>query len=501
MKVSGFDIDTHKNYDLCKYGWTLTRDAVDGEPTVKRKNEFYLPMPAAMMLADAQNKPIQHTKSNETMNIGIFEQYFGGTDNPNNHSNPAYKAYLTRAQFPDLTAFILRGLLGLALSDDPTVELPKSMEYLLKYCTPSGMSLNELYAHCVSEVLTTGKVLTILDIDTKINKPIIVPYIAESLVNWKTERTLNSSNSNPTVLALLEEQDISKDPLSSDYQLVLTVLSVKDNIYTVTKKSKDNNTPDVIVIPSYKGKRILELPAKIIGSISNTFSKQTTPLYAVASTSIQIYMKNADLANSEFMSCSPTLVISGVEAEFTPKAVGSSVALILPDSDSKAYYTKTDTSALTHVLAHITDLYEQAIYSGAQLLDSSKKAAESAETVRLKQTGSGATLASIVRNAGNVIEDQLKDIATWMGENPDEVSFLPITDFLAPSLSAQEITALVKSWVDKAISHETLLDNFRKAGLLQDGSSVEDEVKRVLEDMKNQPNEDKSNEDKQNQPE
>ena len=106
----------------------------------------------------------------------------------------------------------------------------------------------------------------------------------------------------------------------------------------------------------------------------------------------------------------------------------------------RLYYTKTDTSALSHVLAHITDLYEQAVYAGAQLLDSSKKAAESAETARLKQASSGSTLASIVRNVAKGVEDQLKMIAKWKGENPDEVEFLPITE--SPSLRTPALLKL-----------------------------------------------------------
>ena len=144
----------------------------------------------------------------------------------------------------------------------------------------------------------------------------------------------------------------------------------------------------------------------------------------------------------------------------------------MPDPDAKAYYTQTDTSGLDHVLKHIDILYEHAVYQGAQLLDSSKKAAEAAETVRLKQTASGATLLGIVRNLGKGLEKQLKSIAVLMGENPDDVVFRPTQEFMTNGMSPSELTALVASWTEGAISQTTLLENFRRAGLLKEGETV-----------------------------
>lgn len=482
-------IETNPIYNELLYSWIVCRDANDGESAIKMKNEFYLPMPAAMRL-NTTGVSQQYPNTNQSWRTG-YTNYLPQQYNPNWHQNPAYQAYLSRAQFPDLTSFILRGLLGLALGDLPTVKLPKSMEYLKDNASMTGQSLNEYYAYLLAEVLLTGRILSILDIDIDDDgksKIKFVPYVTESVVNWKVERTTNSSKKSPTVIAVVEHEDVATDPLKCNLKAKVKI--IKKNArgeYVVEHRSKGVRTSDKTTQSLYMGKPFKGLPVKMFGPIANNFSRQASPLYTVASTSIQIYMKYADLSNSEFMSCSPTLVISGVNEEFSPKAIGSTVALILPDPDSKAYFTKTDTSALNHVLSHINDLYEQAIYAGAQLLDSSKKAAESAETARLKQTSSGATLASVVRNVAKGIEDQLKDIATWMGEKPDDVSFMPITEFMAPALTAQEQTALVESWVKNAISHETLLDNFRKAGILKEGETVEEEIERIKTELKDSP--------------
>ena len=169
-----------------------------------------------------------------------------------------------------------------------------------------------------------------------------------------------------------------------------------------------NNIFNNAIQPSYKGKFLDYIPVVPYGSLNSRFNVDPGPLYSVASTALQIYMRNADLSQSEFMSCNPTLIFSGVDPGETPQALGSTVSICLSDHQASANYTKTDTSALAHVLGHIGDLYEQAIYYGAQLLDSSKKAAESAETTRMKASSSSATLSSIVRQTGIQFEKQLK---------------------------------------------------------------------------------------------
>lgn len=478
------------------YMWQMARDTLAGEPIVKSRKTRYLPMPAAMTI-DPNHSPINlfdddfglNLSSNDVTKRLILNQY-----NPNYHKNAAYQAYITRAQFPELPSFILRGLLGLTSNEAPTVSLPKSMEYLLNDATTTGLSLNDYYMHALSETLSVGRFASVLDINDDGNL-IMAPYHAESIVNWKTARQGNSAKTTPTMVILSEYKDTDPNKVSSELETVYKVLLAQmdpDNsnkqIYYVkevsqTEIEKDLNIQDlegVTIVPEYKGRTFDSIPIQMFGPVTNSFQVQNSPIAAVSSTALQIYMKYADLSNSEFMSCSPTLVISGVSEDFAPKAVGATVALILPDEQAKAYYTQTDTSALTHVLRHITDLYEQAIYAGAQLLDSSKKAAESAETTRLKQAASGATLSSVVRNVTSGVENQLKEIATIMGENSDSVVFSTITDFSAPALTAQEQQALVASWASGAISHPTLLENFRKAGILHDGETADEEITRIL---------------------
>lgn len=474
---------SHPMYDRSLYSWVLVRDTIEGEAAVKTKGPMYLPMPAAMQYGDYANKPssIKTRSGAGWFGTDPYSNRLSATlHDPNYHANPAYAAYLSRSQFPELAGFILRGLLGLALSDSPTIALPRKMEHLLERATPTGMTLMDLYIKAIVETLTTGKFTLMLE--PKDNQILFVPYVAESLINWKVRRSLNSKATDAQLLVFEEWNDDSQDfdhnPTAS--YVVCRDLGAK---YVVEHYNADQRDPSNILTPSYKGKSLDFIPFVTMGSISNGLDANPIPLYSISSTSMQIYMRTADLGNSEFLSCNPTLIMTGVDEEQSPRALGSTVVITLPNEQAKVFYTETDTSALNHVMTHINDLYERAVYFGAQLLDSSKKAAESAETTRLKQASSGATLSSVITNVAMGFEKALKMSAEWQGLDSSEIAFKPITEFMAPALTANEQQAMVKSWVAGAISKHTLIDNFRRAGVLPAGSSVEDELAKIQSEL------------------
>lgn len=466
-------VSYHKDYKNNSFVWKRTRDCVAGEARVKSKNTFYLPMPSAML----ELPPAASTQA-----FRDYEDYGYGQmiENPNFHNNPAYAAYLARAEFPEITQFILRGLLGLVGADSPTITLPERLSYLKDSCTLSGMSLEDFYLFAISEVMITGRFPVLLDINAETGKPVFVPFVAEALEDWKTTGGMSSNKTGVSAAIFRDFEFTDADIFGADPKVIRKLAIVEGGVYTVATYKDDGLQGSVT--PSFQGTPLKYIPMVCMGSITNSLQVDPSPLSPIAASAIQIYMKNADLSNAEFLTCNPTLVITGIEATATPTAIGSSVCWILPDPDSTANYTKTDTSALDHVLNHINTIYEHAIYQGAQLLDSSKKASESAETTRLKQAASGATLLAVVLNVREGIKKLLDMAAEWTNSDKEAISFMPLTEFMSPTLSAPEHKALVESWVAGAISHETLLENFRKAGLLKTGDTIDEEIDRVAKE-------------------
>lgn len=456
----------HPQWNNNIYQWVMVKDAMMGESAIKRQSELYLPMPAAMKLEQAKAPSSAKITHNTSFDPKDIHNHLTSTLNPNYHPNEPYMAYKMRAQFPEITSTIHRGLVGMAIKNDPDWELPSSMKYLEENFTKSGSGIIDFFNYIVNQVLESGRVGILVDIDEKDGLPKVVTYAAENIADW-TAKTASADETEMSS-AILTEMD-GEDEIELH-------LAVRDGMYSIDKHKDDKLLEEGEPI-TYLGKFLDKVPFVVAGSTDITPDVDIAPMASIARTAIQIYQMDADLRQGEYMSCNPSLVISGIGEEFTPKAIGSTVAIILPDSGAKAYYPSTDTSALNHVSNRIDNLYDKAIQQGVALLGGGK--AESGDALRIRRESSTTTLTTAVKSAGKAIKAVLGYIAEFTGNKPDSIDFTPNTEFGISTMDPAQQTALVNTWMAGAMSKPTMLDNFRKAGMLQKGETVEDEMDRI----------------------
>lgn len=472
-------IDTkHPQWQKKEYSWFLTRTAVEGQAAIKRANSLFLPMPSAMAMLS--NAPGATSKINDWTN-GISGAEYLETRAPNYHPNAAYSAYKARAQFPDMTAQTLRGLVGLATKQDPIVSVPPSMQYLVdEYATVTGLGLVELYRQTLQEVLMTGRYILLTDIDLFHNRPMIVPYVAESLINWRSG--IVNGRVVPTML-VFEESVEDPDRFSHDTYPVWRVLEITDSgTYASVTMSKEldgiadpSGIPLDSAVPSFMGRALGEIPITIIGATNYDLDTDIVPLEGVADIAIHIYMKSADIGQSQFMTANPTLVYSGIEPGEAPTVIGPLMATVLPNEAAKAYYVETSGNGIASMQESVKNLEMQAVNEGAALLGPIKRTAEAPEAVRLQQEAAGATLVVIAKQCAGGIEKQLKLIAAWMGEDPSSVSFTPNLEFSDVRMTAAEQNALLQSWMNKGISYETYYSNLQASGIAPEDRTADEE--------------------------
>ncbi len=217
-----------------------------------------------------------------------------------------------------------------------------------------------------------------------------------------------------------------------------------------------------------------ELPVLCIGSTDLDFDVDILPLEGIATCALHIYKKTADLSYSEFSSCVPTLVMTGVEADTgSNQQVGGGVALVIPNDMAKVYYATADTNALQHVRLHIEGLFEEAKTYGASLLGGDKNEVESAEAIRLRQSAAGASLSTLTRN----IEYAVNRLLVLAGfDYKFKINFDLEENYMTPA----EQSVLLDAWMSDAISYQTFFNNYQKAGLIED----ERDIKSEIEDIK-----------------
>lgn len=439
----------HPDYDKFYSSWTKIRDCMMGEDIIKARKEKYLPRPK-----------------------GMDGEYAS-----------AYEAYIERAHFPLIVSYALQGALGVIITKLPEFNVPSELEYIKKNATKDGRSIEQLFLDIVIEVFQTGRVPLLVDVlDTK-NEFRFVPYKAEEFINWKTSVVESEEN---LILGVISESIPSdEDIFSHETDQVYRVLVLDENgQYTSRLFGEDAEWEEFYKNPMYMGGTLDEIPLFIAGSINNNHEVQPIPLISVANCSIQIYRKEADLANSEFLSCNPTLVIVGAENdENLPNVVGSSVMMVIPNEAARVFYTTTDTAALTHVSKHIESLYEEAIRHGVAILDA-RKGVEAAEALRIRQATQSASVYSIYLAAMNAIKQGLETMCKWAGYNEEEVIIdapSSLTHGIPDSSIIKEIvTGFGQGVVPLSIIHRY----FVSSGLLDQTIGYDDYIK-MLQEQKN----------------
>jgi hypothetical protein len=458
--------DTNVKYDRKRFSWRQCRDCVEGAVAVKIAQEVYLPMPSGMMAVTEAAQLSGDISNNSKMNAGDVTDYQSAYI-PWWHNNPAYRAYLMRARFPDITANALRGLIGLSTKTDPEVNLPKKLEYIVDIATPNGLDINQLYAFCISEIFTVGKMCLVVDVvDDKFS---FVYYAAEINTDWEYGVVNNKRQLTRCVFYIGDEGGKCK----------YWEYTFDDSMNAIVNKYIDNDLYKVVNL-SYKGKPLTRLPVFPIGSIENTADPDIIPMLGLTDIALTIYRENADLSQAHFLTCNPTLFVFGMSQQEVPKVIGSTVVVGITNPQAHAEYPSTDTSALDHIRGCISDLYKEAAQYCTSFFGETDGTRQSGEALKLKQSAQGATLIHVINLVSTAIQDALKFIAEWAGIS-GEIKFEGNTEFAEIYLTSQDIAALVNAWLQGAIDQDTLLDNLRDANIV-DSETTNEEIKQKIKD-------------------
>lgn len=438
----------HPEYSERISEWNKVRDCLKGEKTIKQGKELYLPRPKGM--------------------AGDYAD--------------AYDAYIERAHFPLVASYALTGVLGVVITKLPEFNVPDELKYILENATKDGRSLQQLFLDVIIEIFTTGRVPLTVDILPDKNEFRFVQYKAEDMINWKTSIIESERN---IILAVFKQSTLTDpdDEFSHDSEdtYIVMALDKKSGKYFIRKYSNDGQVQKSYT-PSIFGNKLSELPITVAGSINNSVDVQPIPLLSVANCSIQIYRKEADLANSEFLSCNPTLVITGAtDEDKLPNVVGSSVLITVPEVQARVFYTTTDTAALTHVKDHINDLYEEAIRHGVAILDT-RKGVEAAEALRIRQATQSASVYSVYLSAVNAIKNGLLFMCKWASYNKEKIVIDAPNSLTFGVPDSSIIKEVVEGFGNGIIPLTVIHKYLINSGLLDQTIGYEDYVKLLVAD-------------------
>ena len=453
--------ERHPDLGIVIHDYEECRDAVDGSTTVKGKGVQYLPMPSG----------------------------FNGSSSP----VAMYESYKLRAQFPDLLAPTIQGMLGIIHHGEAQIEGLEEgspLEGMWEKATPDGLPLESLHRKITEEILTVGRVALLADLPPEGGDlPWVATYAAETLINWSESRNF----------FVLEEGYRVRSGYTWDAKLRYRVLEIVDDTYQVEVLDEDGSpitefadveNQDVeegvatsVVVPQVRGGGTLEeIPLVVAGSRDLSLTPDQIPMIGVTRAAFAIYRLDADYRHQLFMSGQETLFYIGLAKEDVPEYVGAGVGIAIPEGGDAKYVGPSGSGIAAHKEA-IADERANAAEAGSRMFAvGDKKSAESGEALRIRARAGSATLVSVAQTSAAALESVLRHCARMVGQDPEEIIVKPNLNFLDTDMSPDEANKMVELWMNKVISYETLYANLQRGRIASEERTAEEEQELVAEE-------------------
>jgi len=461
----------HPQYAEYSDEWSQMRDSYEGERKIKSKGTLYLPATSGMV---ADGFPNTYGAGTSVVSGPI-------TTVTSNFGTPGYQAYLAyrnRAVFPDVVKAAVEAMLGVMHQKPPTIELPPAMEPLMEKATLRNESLSMLLRRINEEQLVTGRVGLMLDLPEKPQTGKVPPYIAlyqaHQVLNWDvgTRDGLELQALNLVVLdeSEFERQDNFQWEMVNKYR-ALVLGDIQENvaegagIYSqgVFRESEDFSVGKMTT-PVIGGQAANFIPFTFINSKDIVAEPDQPPLLGLANLALTIYRGEADYRQSLFMQGQDTLVVIGGQAEEDYRT-GANASIGLP-SGGDAKYIGVDSSGITEQREALQNDYNRAAQKGGELLDSVSRERESGDALQVRVAARTATLNQLAMAGAFGLQNALRQAATWMGLNPEEVLVTPNLDFIDDTMGGKELTDLMTAKnLGAPLSQESIHVSMQNRGL------------------------------------
>jgi len=444
--------DTHPDYDKFLPRWNQVRDCVEGAPAVKARSGG----------------------KSGSLNNSAGTKYLPA---PEDATQGRYDAYLTRANYVNFTGHTKEGMLGMVFRKDTTYEIPETLSYLEENATGGGLSLEQLIMDVIGDSTEIGRYgilvdypeveesLTQAQVQARGLRAALLPYPAESVINWRTE-VVDGVKKLSLVVLREPTQELSDDGFSFKEVIKHRVLRLTDGVYTQELYDKNEELELESIPRKADGSTWSEIPFIFAGAQNNDETIDKAPLYDLSEVNLAHYRNSADYEESSFMVGQPTPVLAGLTKSWADEyqkngvVFGSRNAVLLPEGGS-AELLQAAPNSMPKEGMEMKE--QQMIMIGARLIQDSS-GIETAEAAKIRFAGQNSKLGVIVKNVEEAIIKCLMWAQEFMG-GEQEVTIEINKEFYDKSLDAQQIMAIIQLADRGTLSESDLRDISRKAGL------------------------------------
>jgi hypothetical protein len=148
---------------------------------------------------------------------------------------------------------------------------------------------------------------------------------------------------------------------------------------------------------------------------------------------------------------------------------------VFPRTDAKAFFLEFTGTGLKALENNLTRKESQMAVLGARMLETKMNTGESGVSSSINLTGEQSTLATVAKAVSLGIQKALTTFSLFAGSSTP-VRFELNKDFFPVPMTPLELTALVASWQNGAISYDTLFQNLQRGEVMDPVKTVESEL-------------------------
>lgn len=472
--------DQHKDYQKNIRNWELVRDCVAGSSAIKDRVEYG-----------------ENTRNTEMLNHrGTRYLPPPNADDTSAENVERYRSYLKRANFTNFTGNTQEGFLGMVFRQELSVDLPSQVEYLEENATGGGLSLDQLARGTVSDTLITGRYglltdypqvpegLTVAQVRDMGLRANILPYSAESIVNWRTEVFAGVKM---LVLVVLKEETtvLLEDGFSSECVTQYRVLRLRSGIYT-QQMYDDKSVPltDEVEPRKFDGSRWTEIPFVFVGSTNNDEKPDKACLYDIAEVNVAHYRNSADFEESSFMVGQPTPWASGLTQDWANNVmkggvqIGSRTVVLLPEGGA---FGMAEVSPNQLPQQGMKDKEEQLVKIGANIIRDNGSN-NRVDEVKMKFAGQTSKLGTLVGNVQSALVKSIGWCVEFMGGVVDDVELTLNRQFFDVKLDPQEVMANIALLDRGIVAENDVRTRLRQSGWIEHDRSDDDIMEETERD-------------------
>lgn len=410
-----------------------------------------------------------------------------------------YVNYVTRAIFYNFVARTLVGFIGQIFSREVEMKVPPILDALIKDVTGDGLTLEQLAKEACAEALSVGRFGLLVDypkggdkpfskaqIDNGEARPVILPYKAESIIDWDFKKVGAKWVLCYLVLVEVHEYRSEDGSFNTCNQYRVLDFGETGNGFYRQRVWREGDTNGWVAAeesePKANGQKLFEIPFTFVGAINNDSKPDMPPMYDMAKINIGHYRNSADYEESVFFIGQPTFVAIGIKTKWWEDVLnktlrfGSRHGIALEqNSDAKILQAEPNTMAKEAM----DGKKEQLASMGAEFLretSTEKTATEAA----INDSSRTSAISNVAKNVSAAFQFALEWCAIFQGAPEDSVMFKLNSEFDLVRMTEAQRAQLLKEFQARVISWSEYRSALHKAGI---ATEDDDKVKKELEEQ------------------